>query len=251
MIQSVQRAIELLQAIGEQEGLCGARELARQAGLNAATAHHLLKTLTQAGWLALDPTTKGYSLGLTLLQLTEKANLPARWKALAQPYLDTLHGEFGEAVAFVVMHHHKMKIIDWRDSIHPLAVRHTETHVTHPHRWATGRAILAYLPDGQYESALAAHLPDGEITMADLSREFEQIRQQGFARAVNVADSGIAAVGVPFFDRPGHPMGALGVSAPMSRLPDSQMAVVAERMKAAAAQVSSLLCRDAAGEEPQ
>src|SRR3954453_10359919 len=50
LIQSVQRALRLLELVAEHEGRARAKEIARAAGLPLATTYHLLRTCTHHGW---------------------------------------------------------------------------------------------------------------------------------------------------------------------------------------------------------
>ena len=51
LIQSVQRALRLLEVVAEHDGRARAKELARAAGLPLATTYHLLRTCAHEGWL--------------------------------------------------------------------------------------------------------------------------------------------------------------------------------------------------------
>ncbi|MEY9870797.1 IclR family acetate operon transcriptional repressor [Streptacidiphilus sp. MAP12-33] len=52
LIGSVQRALRLLEAVGEHRSGATAKQLARRAGLPLGTTYHLLRTLTHEGYLA-------------------------------------------------------------------------------------------------------------------------------------------------------------------------------------------------------
>ena len=51
LIRSVQRALRLIEIVGECEGRATAKEIARATGLPLATAYHILRTCTYEGWL--------------------------------------------------------------------------------------------------------------------------------------------------------------------------------------------------------
>ena len=62
-IQSVDRAITLLEAIAEAGGESTLTELSRRTQLNISTCHHLLSTLVQRGYVAKVPVRRSYALG--------------------------------------------------------------------------------------------------------------------------------------------------------------------------------------------
>ena len=51
LIQSVQRALRLLEVVADHGGRARAKEVARAAGLPLATTYHLLRTCAHEGWL--------------------------------------------------------------------------------------------------------------------------------------------------------------------------------------------------------
>lgn len=64
-IQSVSRALRVLEVVGEAPEGLPAKVVARRCGLNLSTAYHLLRTLTFEGYLTRTPT-GDYALGLEI-----------------------------------------------------------------------------------------------------------------------------------------------------------------------------------------
>src|SRR4051794_14020381 len=96
LIQSVQRALRLLELVAEHEGRARAKEIARAAGLPLATTYHLLRTCTHEGWLQrLDD--GSYVLGHRI-DVVRKQGSAARGVAHARPALEWLRDEIVGAV---------------------------------------------------------------------------------------------------------------------------------------------------------
>src|SRR5215475_4626239 len=68
-IQSVDRALYLLETIAEAGGEATLTELATRTGLNISTCHHLLATLIQRGFATKVPVRRLYALGARILYL--------------------------------------------------------------------------------------------------------------------------------------------------------------------------------------
>src|SRR5215471_16588816 len=68
-IQSVDRALFLLETIAEAGGEATLTELASRTGLNISTCHHLLATLIQRGFATKVPGRRLYALGARILYL--------------------------------------------------------------------------------------------------------------------------------------------------------------------------------------
>ena len=69
-------------------------ELARELDLNKATAHGMLATLADAGYVTRDPAAKTYGLGSALIALGNAALASIPAARLAQPHMATLSREF-------------------------------------------------------------------------------------------------------------------------------------------------------------
>ena len=69
MIQSVQRAAQILAVLGSGTPRLGVTEIADRLGLAKPTVHGLLRTLEAHELVAQDPDTGKYSLGPGVLQL--------------------------------------------------------------------------------------------------------------------------------------------------------------------------------------
>jgi DNA-binding IclR family transcriptional regulator len=66
---SVTRAAMILALLARSREPAGLNAIARELGLISSTCLHILRALEQAGFVALDPVTKRYSLGLGLVGL--------------------------------------------------------------------------------------------------------------------------------------------------------------------------------------
>jgi DNA-binding IclR family transcriptional regulator len=65
LIQSVSRALRVLEAVGESPAGCNPKVVARRCGLHLSTTYHLLRTLAYEGYL-LRTSTGDYQLGLEI-----------------------------------------------------------------------------------------------------------------------------------------------------------------------------------------
>src|SRR5512143_802873 len=96
-IQSVDRALYLLETIAEAGGETTLTDLSNRTGLNISTCHHLLATLIQRGFVAKIPGRRLYALGARIMYLGHaclQVDLPRR----TQPYLERINEATGETV---------------------------------------------------------------------------------------------------------------------------------------------------------
>jgi IclR family acetate operon transcriptional repressor len=87
-IQSVDRALFLLETIAEAGGEATLTELANRTGLNISTCHHLLATLIQRGFATKVPGRRLYALGARIIYLGHaclQVDLPRRTQSASTP----------------------------------------------------------------------------------------------------------------------------------------------------------------------
>jgi IclR family acetate operon transcriptional repressor len=155
LIQSVQRALRLLEVVAEREGRAHAKEIARAAGLPLPTTYHLLRTLTHEDYLQrLDD--GSYVLGHRI-DVVRSHGTAARGVALARPALEWLRDELSSAVYLARHVDGEIVIVEIIDS--PRAPRidlwvgiHDAAHAT-----ALGKSILGQLSVDAREDYLARH----------------------------------------------------------------------------------------------
>ena len=222
MIQSVQRALMLLNTVAQAGDWIGVRELSRLTGLRVTTAQQLLKTLQHEGFLEFDEKNRRYRIGYSALMLGQQVDKMAFIRDSIRPEMDRFAQDFNETIAAIRLDGDYAVIVDWRESSHMLTLRHQENERIHfPHYMASGCVLLAY-QDEQFRQAYARRVNYGGVNpVADnpdaLLELFEKIRKQGYFETANVNNSGIAAIGGPVFNRRGEIVLSIGCSVPLVR----------------------------------
>jgi DNA-binding IclR family transcriptional regulator len=155
LIQSVQRALRLLEVLAEHDGRARAKELARASGLPLATTYHLLRTCAHEGWLQrLDD--GSYVLGHRF-DVVREHGTAARGLAHARPALEWLRDELSGAVYLARYVDGEIVVSEIVDSARAPRIDlwvgvHDAGHAT-----ALGKCILGQLPVADREDYLARH----------------------------------------------------------------------------------------------
>jgi IclR family acetate operon transcriptional repressor len=155
LIQSVQRALRLLEIIAEHDGRARAKEIARTAGLPLATTYHLLRTCTHEGWLQrLDD--GSYVLGHRI-DVVRQRGTAARGIAHARPALEWLRDSIGGAVYLARYVDGEIVVAEIVDSARAPRIElwvgvHDAAHAT-----ALGKCILGQLPAADRDDYLSRH----------------------------------------------------------------------------------------------
>src|SRR3954471_24334733 len=96
LIQSVQRALRIIEVVAEHDGRARAKEVARATGLPPPTTYHLLRTCAHEGWLQrLDD--GSYVLGHRIDVVRARGTV-ARGIAHARQAMEWLRDALGGAV---------------------------------------------------------------------------------------------------------------------------------------------------------
>jgi DNA-binding IclR family transcriptional regulator len=246
LIQSVDKALRLLQALDAHGGWVGVRELARTIGMTPATTHNLLKTLQAKSFVETNSETKQYRLGLAAIRLGEGSDPLNSMREFCRPYIEALANEFDETVIVLTWREDRALVVDWIQAEHPLSVTHNHGVIEHPLVFASGRVLLAYQTRAtqlRYAARedLSRLTPNSPVTVDDMTALLDQIADDGFAITKNVLNSGIAAVAAPVFDANRQIILAIGCSAPVSRSTDAQIAAVLARLRETATVMSQKL----------
>jgi DNA-binding IclR family transcriptional regulator len=222
MIQSVQRAAQILDVLGSGTPRLGVTEIADRLGLAKPTVHGLLRTLEAYALVAQDQATGKYSLGPGVLQLgnayLDGSDLRARslrWaEGLAQQAKEAVWIATLSGGRVIVLHH-----VFRPDN----TVQILEVGAAIPwHACALGHAIVAFLPAGQRAQALGAALSPltgrTKTTRAALTRALAQVRGAGYAVENEEATVGDAGIAAPILGRDDLVAGAVGVVGSAERL---------------------------------
>jgi IclR family transcriptional regulator, acetate operon repressor len=155
LIQSVQRALRIIEVIAEHDGRARAKEIARAADLSLATTYHLLRTCAHEGWLQrLDD--GSYVLGHRI-DLVRNQGTAARSIAHARPALEWLRDALGGAVYLARYVDGEIVVTEIVDSVRAPRIdlwvgMHDAAHAT-----ALGKCILGQLDEGERRDYLARH----------------------------------------------------------------------------------------------
>jgi IclR family transcriptional regulator, acetate operon repressor len=208
LIQSVQRALRIIEVVAEHDGRARAKEVSRSTGLPLATTYHLLRTCAHEGWLQrLDD--GSYVLGHRI-DVVRNHGTAARGVAHARPAMEWLRDELGGAVYLARYVDGEIVVAEIVDSARASRIElwvgvHDAGHAT-----ALGKSILGQLTDADRADYLARH-PLHDLTPHTV---VDRRRLRLPASGEVALDDGEYAVGVRCLAAAvtdGHGVGALGV----------------------------------------
>jgi IclR family acetate operon transcriptional repressor len=257
-VQSVDRALTLLELLARSTGGTPLSELAAGARLNISTCHHLLATMVKWGYVAKVPGRR-YALGARGLHLGQaflkQVDLPRR----AQPLVERISAETGETVHLAVLQGDSIITLLRREGRHAVRVDTGALGTSDaPHATATGKAMLAWLPEHETRRILASkgmvRFTPATLTDPDrLIEELRLVRRSGHAVDREEFQPGVICLGAAVRDHLGAVVGAICASAPTLRATDEHLALMRDSVMAAARALSAEFggqISEASGPEP-
>jgi DNA-binding IclR family transcriptional regulator len=216
-VRAVRRALAVLRSFTIGDRALALGEIAERAGLDKGTTRRLLITLMAERLIEQDAATKGYSLGLGVLELASGLTPCDDLRQRAQPVLASI-AEATEATAFLgVVHDGTALCIGRVDGGQEIQIRSWSVGGRIPLSCGAGpRVLLAFRPATEIAAELARPLPAltprTPTDPAVLARALEAIRTRGWEIGVDDVVEGIGSLGLPVRDPEGRVIAAVSIS---------------------------------------
>jgi IclR family transcriptional regulator, acetate operon repressor len=239
-VQSVHRALDVLEALAAAGGTASLGDLAATCGLPAPTLHRLAGTLTDRGYLRQLPDRR-YSLGSRLVPLGADAYALLGQRAL--PALRALAELTGESANLAVLTQGRAEYVAQAPGRHTMRTFTEVGNRVALHCTGVGKALLAVIPPGQASrligAAPLAAQTAGTITDPEaLHAELALTRARGYALDEEEMEAGVRCVAIGM---PGTAPMAVSVSGPAARMTDDLIEAAASALRATVAELRQQL----------
>ena len=247
-VQSLDRALDILEALAAASGEIGVSDLSERVGLHVSTVHRLLSVLVSRGYARQNAPSGRYALGSHLLRLATGAvnggNFDVRLEARST--LQELAAASGETVNLVLLIDEQVVYVDQVLSQHRVHM-FTQTGTRAPlYCTACGKSLLAYRRPDELDrylhgEELRPQTPNTITTAAAMRAELARIRERGYAIDHGETELEVQCVAAPVFDHTGSASAAISISGPASRFDLERIERVAPSLVRAAAALSARL----------
>ncbi|MFU8876053.1 IclR family transcriptional regulator [Micromonospora sp. SL4-19] len=245
IVKPVFKALAVLRCIGEADRPLTLGDVCSRAELPKSTAFKYLRTLRDSGFVAHDPDTDTYRIGLVVWQLGQLSGEQNRIREVALPAMRRLHGRFGETVNLGLPDGRDIVYLEMIESTRALRMQARLGSRDPLYSTALGKAYLAALDGDAWRNLVPTRLaPRTHHTVASLAAlraELDQARARGYATETGENEEGSACVAAAIHDARGVPVAAISVSAPDRRMDDELRAEIGRHVAAAAADCSQRL----------
>ncbi|MCR4441978.1 MAG: IclR family transcriptional regulator [Peptococcaceae bacterium] len=241
-IQSVERALNILEEFSGKEKELGVTEIAKRLGLKKNTCFGLLKTLQNRGYVEQNPDTGKYRLGLKIFQLGQVYEEGLELREIARPYLQDLVEKTRETVHLVVRNRAEAVYIEKVEGPSAINIISQVGRSVNLHCTGVGKALLAYFPENLYREVLARGLGRfTEKTITDpgeLAKSLEAIREKGYSIDDEEIEIGLRCIAAPIFNHRKEAIAAISISGPKTRITDEKIEEFARLVKTATGSIS-------------
>jgi len=224
LVRALDRGIALLRAFSPVKPRQTLSDLTKAAELDKGTTRRLLQTLMFAGLVDHDERSAMYSLSAGVLEIASAVDTGRELREVAAPYLSDI-AEACHMTTFLWVHHEGMAVCTERVRAGQPSIDTSWFTVgarTPLNSGGGPRVLLAFITPEEREVALrkplASRTPTSQTDLDELRRAAERIRERGYELAIDDFVPGLAAVGVPVFDRSGALAGSISITSLTNQL---------------------------------
>ncbi|MGE4293078.1 MAG: IclR family transcriptional regulator [Desulfovibrio sp.] len=247
IIQSVARALSILELFEGPSIDLSVTEIANKLDLSKSTAFGLINTLAHKGYLEQNPRDSRYSLGLKLLRLGGMVRKHSILCRKARPYLEQLVSEFSETVHLAV---EKNGLVVYIEKIRGAKTIFMQSDVGAENPMyctGVGKCLLAYMPEERREriirqmGELERRGPNTITDRDELRKELESIRGKGYCYDDEEYAPGLLCVAAPVESPGAGVVAAVSLSGAKAGIPSRKMEELTARVVEVAGKISAEL----------
>lgn len=223
IIQSVDHALDVMEAFYGDEEELGITELSRRLNLHKNNIFRILATLESRGYVEQNLATDNYRLGLKALELGQTYIRHTGLLTVARPVMEHLNKMVNENVYIGILKERYAFYLDVVESSHTVRVLSRVGCRVPTYCSAMGKAQLAYesmerIMDVLNRKELKKFTPSTISDRDDIIKHLMLVKEMGYAVDNEEWDEGVRCVGAPIFDYTRRVVGALSISAPAVRM---------------------------------
>ncbi|WP_177237117.1 MULTISPECIES: IclR family transcriptional regulator [unclassified Bradyrhizobium] len=245
-VQSVDRALSILETLAEDDEGYRLSDLAVRTGLSASTVHRLLATLESRRFVQFDRAESKWHVGSRAFTVGASFARRRNFSTQAIPYLRKLRDLTRETANLAVVDDEFIIVLTRMES---REIMRSLTQVGGRVPMVTsgvGKAVLATYSDEDVGAVIRHHgmprLTEKSIVRpSDLFKELEKIRKQGFALDDEEACMGLRCIAAVVYNDCAEPLAAISVSGMTSRLTDDRLPEIGQIVREVAGELTVAL----------
>lgn len=222
MLQTVQKAAEVLNLFSVERPEWGISELAKVLAFPKSSTSALVSTMAEQGLLRRTSAGR-YKLGWRVVALSQVLLSTTDFRIEARPSMEALISRFGETVHLATLESGQIIYVDKLQGTRAIQVSVTGVGYRLPaHCSGVGKVILADRPWDEVQQILSSRgmpaITSNTITSIETFKaELKRVAAQGYAYDMEEAVEELCCVAAPIRDHSGEVVAALSLSVPAYR----------------------------------
>jgi DNA-binding IclR family transcriptional regulator len=227
MLQTIQKAGELLALYDREHTEWGVREVAEKLKMAKSSTHDLMSSLAKQGFLSKTEGNR-YRLGWRLVTLSEVLLATTELRQEAHPVMEELVARYQETIHLAVLDDTQAVYVDKLEGRQAVRVELTSLGARlYAHCSALGKVLLAYSPEEEVRriiktAGLPSFTPNTITDEEELQQTLAKIRKQEFAYDLEEIMPDLCCVSAPIYNHLGKVIAAISMSIPAYRFRRSQ-----------------------------
>ncbi len=228
VVQSVDRALDILEAFNYNAEELGVTELSQKLNLHKNNVFRLLATLETRGYIEQDEKTGNYRLGIKIFEVANVFLHHLGLRRQARPILEELVHKCNETAYLAVTEETDVVYVLMHETAHTVRVIPRLGHRLPAYCTASGKIQLAFESRDRLLNLFTGYplRPLTPNTITDLDRLIEhlaEVAHQGFAVDNEELEEGVCCVAAPVRDYSHRVVAGVGLSGPVSRFPPERI----------------------------
>jgi IclR family transcriptional regulator, KDG regulon repressor len=242
-IQSIDRALNILEVLATQRDGLGITAIAKRTGLSKSTVHRILISLALRGYVEHETTSSNYRLGLKYIEIASYYINSLELQTEARPFLWDLTSELGLTAHLGILDAHEVVYVEKLDVFPGVRLYSQIGYRVPAYCSSLGKCLLSGLSSDDLEAAMThcsfERFTDKTITnLRDLKKNLRLVRERGWALDDEEHDIGHRCIGAPIFDYRGDVVAAVSASGPITVLSDDRINQVVDKVRNSAMKIS-------------
>jgi len=244
-IQSLDRGLLILEAVGKSPEPVSLGQLAAMLGIDRSSAFRLAKTLKRRGFLSNTSAGRDYLLGSSVWRLSRQYDWSKMLARVAHESLKTLAADTNETAHLAVREGRQALFIDHVTSSHVISISGQTGELVPLYCTSHGKALLIDFEEQELldlfgAKPLKAYTRNTIQSIKSLAAECKSLREKGFATDESEYMEGVRCLAAPIRDGGGAVLASIGISAPKARFPKERERELAGMVVNVAAQIAEL-----------
>ena len=241
-IQSISRAILILNIFSDEEPELKLQEICDRLDLKKSTAHGILSTLKYYGLIGQNEETQKYHLGFRILELGGHVLNRINIRQVSNLVLKMVCSTVDETVHLGILDGNDVIYIDKQESQQSIPLRTTIGSRYPAYISSIGRAILSFMPlEEQIKrvpDVITQYTQHTITSKGEILNELQTTKIRGYSIVNEEYLIGLCSVGAPIFDYKNDVVGAISTSGPTIRMTNGKLPEIASIICQAAEKIS-------------